>query len=161
VYVSRPDFTFDKTQPLSVTAGSVHFRCSVGSETDAEGKTVGFNKLEIDITQAEAVRLSLHENLVNFDLPVSVIVNGKTVIDKEMVTRDWTIFCSEVLPARFFMLPVVAKLDVVFPLKPQYEAPKPPPEEGAETAPPAEGETATDGQESGTTGTSGTEEEGK
>jgi len=161
VEVTRPDFTFDKSQPLSVTAGSIHFRCSVASEPDAEGKTVAFNKIDLDITQAEGVRLRLHEHLIDFDLPVTVVVNGKTLVDKEKLTRDWSIFCDEVLPARFFMLPIVANLDVAFELKPQYEAPKPPPEEAT---PPAEGETPAEGapvegdKGTGTTDTDGNPE---
>ena len=58
--------------------------------------------------------------MVNLSFPVTVIINGQTIHDKVKVKRDWDLFISDILPRRFFMLPIVGLLECEFKLKPQF-----------------------------------------
>ena len=73
--------------------------------------------------------IALYDGLVNLDHPVTVKVNGEVLVDKRSVARDWDIFINNVLPRRFFMLPVVAMIDCSFERKAQFEEPKVPEKE--------------------------------
>ncbi len=130
--LTRASYHFDtndeaRKQPLSAKAGSVHMRVLREAYTDAEGKESPQNVIHLEITEAESFRLRLSDGLVDLDLPVTVVVNGKVVHDKVKIERNWELFEQRVLPRRFFMLPLVAELDCDFEHKPQFSPPPPPP----------------------------------
>ncbi|HEX5136819.1 MAG TPA: hypothetical protein VFY93_07605 [Planctomycetota bacterium] len=116
--------------PLADKAGRMAFK--VRRET-VEGQDV--NRIEIDITEAEGLKLALSDPLINLDLPVTLTVNGvATDVTKKKYERDWKLFFDNVLPGRYFMLPMLSTLEVAFPLKPQFVAPEEKPAEGADGA---------------------------
>ena len=109
--------SYDPDAPLSAKAGSVKF--DVKLEKDAKSEFV--NIVTIEITEAENLLLYLYDGFVNLSFPVTVVVNGQTIHDKVKVERNWNVFVNEVLPRRFFMLPIVGSLECAFKLKPQFE----------------------------------------
>ncbi len=119
-----------KKAPLAAKAGRVAFE--VRLET-VNGQDI--NRVDIQITEAEGLKLSLYEPLLDLDLPVTITVNGAPVdppVDAKKFDRDWEFFFDNVLPLRFFMLPYLNQVDVSFPYKPEFVAPEAPkPAEGA------------------------------
>jgi hypothetical protein len=128
---------------LSEKAGRLSFQ--VRRET-VEGKDI--NRIDIQVTEAEGIELSLFEPLLNLDLPVTITVNGAPLdppIDAKTFERDWGFFLDNMLGLRFFMLPVLGQVSVRFPLKPQFASPgDAKPAEGTpagDTPPPGEADT--------------------
>jgi len=131
--------------PLAAKAGRMVFK--VRREKNADGQDI--NRIDIDITEAEGLKLALADPLINLDLPVTLTVNGQpTDVTNKKFERDWKAFFELVLPGRYFMLPVLSTLEVAFPLKPQFVPPEEKPAEGegaagaekpADQAKPAEG----------------------
>jgi hypothetical protein len=122
--------------PLAEKAGRVAFH--VRRET-VNGQEV--NRIDLKVTEAEGLKLALSDPLVNLDLPVTITVNGAPTVppfEAKKIERDWAFFFDNVLPGRFFMLPMLCTVDVTFPHKPQFVAPEEKPAEGAEGAKPAD-----------------------
>ncbi len=135
------NFNFDvnaaaKNAPLAAKAGRLAFE--VRRET-VNGQVI--NRIDIQVTEAEGLRISLYEPLLNLDLPVTVTVNGAPVdppVDARKFERDWDLFFENVLPLRFFMVPFLNQVDFDFPLKPEFVDPNAKPAEDAKKA--AEGD---------------------
>lgn len=149
IEITDPNFALKvseaaEKQPMSALAGAMRLRVTQDTGKDAEGNDSPFNKVEIDITEAESLRLYLYDGFVNLGLPITVVVNGEVVHDRVKVERDWDYFVDNILPRAFFMLPVTASLECEFPHKPQFV----PPEEATKEEPPKEGE-GTAGADSG------------
>jgi len=145
-----------KNAPLSAKAGRLVFQ--VRREA-VNGQDV--NRVDLQITEGEGLKLALYEPLLNLDLPVTITVNGVPLdppIEAKKFERDWEFFFNNVLPRRFFMLPALNTMDFAFPHKPQFVSPEEPAgEKPAEEAKPAEGTPAggsppADGEEKKTTG---------
>ncbi|MHC4973975.1 MAG: hypothetical protein ACYTG3_16745 [Planctomycetota bacterium] len=88
---SRSNLFFDVNQkaleaPLEKKAGSMNVEVSQKKVKDKDGK-------------------GLADGWINFDLPVTVKVNGKVIIDRQVVERDWRSFWDTIVPKRFFMAP--------------------------------------------------------
>jgi hypothetical protein len=129
--ITTANYTYDldpasRAAPLEKKAGSVKFE--ITKETDGDQP---YTKINVEITEAEGVRIHLHDGIVDLNQPVTLVVNGKVIHDKVTVKRDWTIFWDRVLPGRFFMLPFVGVIDGQFPHKPQFESPEDKKEEAA------------------------------
>jgi hypothetical protein len=125
-----------KKAPLAEKAGRVVFKVR---RENVNGQDV--NRIDLEITEAEGLKLALSDPLINLDLPLTITVNGAPTtppVEAKRFERDWTFFFDNVLPGRFFMLPMLGTVDVVFPLKPQFVAPEEKPAEGA----PGEGKPA-------------------
>lgn len=82
------------------------------------------NVIDIAVTEAESLSIFLYDGLVDLDHPVTIKVNGEVVREKGKVSRDWKLFWDFVVPGRFFMLPYLAKIDVDFESKAQFEVPE-------------------------------------
>ena len=65
----------------------------------------------------EALTLLLDDEIVDLDRPVTITINGKVVHDAIRIRRDWRFFFKNVMPRRFFMLPIVAQVHCTFDLK--------------------------------------------
>ena len=125
IYLSRANYDYESTpeiekMPLKDRCGSIKFKVDIAIVEEG-GKQVPINLIELEITEADQAHIYLYEDLVNLDLPVTVMVNGAVVIDKQMVQRDWSMFEKVCMPRRFFLYPFVAQLDLEFPLKPRVD----------------------------------------
>jgi len=161
VELLQPNFNLDYNAkiakvPLEKKCGRLHYKATVVEETKLEngkpvmeaGKPVkiSVNRIEIAITECEKIALMLHDGIVDLNLPLTVVVNGKTLVEQQVIERNWEYFWRNVLPARFFMTPYVHRLELTFEGIPQWD----PPEEKNEAK---EGETeAGDGDASGEDG---------
>ncbi len=133
------NFNFDvdkaaKKAPLAEKAGRLVFQ--VRRET-VNGQEV--NRIDLEVTEAEGLKLALYEPLLNLDLPVTITVNGLPAvppIDARKLERDWAFFFDNVLPLRFFMLPMLCTVDVSFAHKPQFVSPEAKPAEEGKAADP-------------------------
>jgi hypothetical protein len=130
--ITTANFSYDldaasTAAPLEKKAGAVKFAITKVAKAGEEPYT----KINLDITEAEGVRIHLHDGIVDLNQPVTLVVNGKVIHDKVHVKRDWTIFWDRVLPGRLFMLPFVGVIDGQFPHKPQFESPEDKKEEAA------------------------------
>ncbi len=129
------NFNFDvspaaKNAPLAAKAGRLSFE--VRREA-VNGQDI--NRIDIHATEAEGLRISLYEPLLNLDLPVTITVNGAPVdppVEAKKFERDWDQFFESVLPLRFFMVPFLNQVDFSFPHKPEFVDPNAKPAEGAE-----------------------------
>ena len=119
-------------QPPSALVGKMSLKVQQQMGKDEQGADAPFNRIEIEITEAESLQLNLYDGFVNLGLPVTVVVNGETIHDKVKVERDWDFLVKNILPRSYFMLPVTATLDCTFPHKPQFVPPAEEPKEGAE-----------------------------
>ena len=129
IFLPRANYAYNSTpeiekMPLKDRCGTIKFKADIAM-VDQGGKQIPINLIELEITEADRAQLFLYEDLVNLDLPVTVKVNGAVVIDQQMVKRDWSIFEKVCMPRRFFLYPIVALLDLKFPLKPRVEIKKP------------------------------------
>jgi hypothetical protein len=88
--------------PLEKKAGSMNVEVSQKKVKDKDGK----------------VRLA--DGWINFDLPVTVKVNGKVIIDRQVVERDWRSFWDTIVPKRFFMAPYLGSLEAKFEHVPEF-----------------------------------------
>jgi hypothetical protein len=136
-----------RNAPLQAKAGRLSFEARRETVKGEDGSEVQVNRIDLKVTEAEKLKILLYEPLVNFDLPLTVTVNGKpTEIASKKIERDWELFFGEILPRRFFMLPMLDVVEVSFELQPEFVAPEPAkPEEGAkpaEAGKPAEGSPA-------------------
>ena len=116
IQIGTANYTYDPDAELSAKAGSVKFSVKL----DKGGESEFVNVVNIEITEAENLTLYLHDGFVNLSFPVTVIINGQTIHDKVKVKRDWDLFISDILPRRFFMLPIVGLLECEFKHKPQF-----------------------------------------
>jgi len=147
-----------KKKPLAEKAGRLVFDAHRETVKDAEGNDVQINVIDLKVTEAEGLKIRLFEPLVNFDLPLTVRVNGQVIegFDRRKISRDWTLFFDNVLPLRFFMAPILNSVELTFPHQPEFAPPAPeepavgqekPAEGGEEKKPaeedPKEGESAT------------------
>jgi hypothetical protein len=128
IIVGLAMYDYDIHQPLEKTAGTIKYKASLESETvkdkDGNEQKVFYNLIDIQITEAEAITLLFYDGMVDLGKPVTIRINGKIIADKVKVARDWSRFVSDVLPLRFFMIPVVGSINCEFAHKPQYVAPK-------------------------------------
>jgi hypothetical protein len=130
-----------KKAPLAEKAGRLVFQVRRES---VNGQDI--NRIDLQVTEAEGLKLALSDPLVNLDLPLTITVNGAPTvppIEAKKFERDWALFFDNMLPGRFFMLPMLATVDITFPLKRQFASPEEKPAEGeakpADEAKPAEG----------------------
>jgi hypothetical protein len=117
-----------KKAPLAEKAGRLVFQVRRDGEV---------NRIDLQVTEAEGLKLALCDPLINLDLPVTITVNGVATVppvEGKKFERDWEFFFDNVLPGRFFMLPMLGTVDVTFAHKPQFVAPEEKPAEGAEGA---------------------------
>ena len=84
-------------------------------------------RIEVKITEAENFTMYLRDDVVPLDDPVTIVVNGKVVVDKKMVERNLSLFINTALPRRYFMFPYMGRIEANFKLKNEYEAKKPAP----------------------------------
>lgn len=118
--LSRAGYDYDTSPeaiklPLSEKCGLIEMKASIVD---------GVNVLDFQIREAEGARIFLYEPLVDFDLPLTVKVNGKAVLEKEKLRRDWKLFENFCMPRKIFTYPVVGMIDIEFPFMPRV-APKP------------------------------------
>jgi len=116
-----PDLTVG---PADKLAGALEFKASASSYKDSTEERP-LNLIEIKITEAEKASVLLDEVLFDLNHPISIVVNGKVVVDKKKVDRDWDFFFSEIFPTRAFMMAYVANLPFEFELLPQVKPEKP------------------------------------
>ncbi len=143
VELMRPNFTLDisaaaRAVPLSKKCGRLHYKATVVEEPQIkDGKPVlqngkpvmiSVNRIEITVTECEKLAIHLHDGVVNLDMPITVVINGTTIKKwtQRTVERDWEYFWNEILPARFFMTPYVAKIKLEFEGVPEFAPPAPP-----------------------------------
>jgi hypothetical protein len=153
------NFNFDvspeaKAAPLSAKAGRVILEAKRETITDAEGNQKPVNRIDLKVTEAEALLLFLYEPLVNFDLPITVTINGKpakladgTELTGKQLERDWELFFNDILPRRFFMSPILNRIDLAFESVPEFSPAKP--EDGEKTGDEAGEEAGGEGEEAG------------
>jgi len=135
------NFNFDvnaaaKNAPLAAKAGRLAFEVR---RDNVNGQEI--NRIDVQVTEAEGLKITLCEPLLNLDLPVTVTVNGAPVdppVDAKKFERDWETFFDNVLPLRFFMLPVLGQVEFKFPHKPEFVDPAA--EKPADAEKPAEGD---------------------
>ena len=133
---------------LHEKAGTLKVKSSVATEEvevdDGQGgkkmEQRSYNRIEIEATEAESVLIYLMEGFIKFGLPLKVVVNGKTIVERDTVERDWSLFWDYTVPRRYFMLPIFGQQqDINFALKPQFVPAAPP-----EGATPQDGEKPAD-----------------
>ena len=120
ILLSRAGYDYDTTPeaaklPLEQKCGLIKMKASLENDV---------NVLEFEIYEGEGARLFLYEPLVNFDLPLTVKVNGAVVLEKEKLTRNWNLFEEVCMPRKIFTYPVVGMIDIDFPFKPRIEPAK-------------------------------------
>ncbi|MFQ5845288.1 MAG: hypothetical protein ACE5JG_09915, partial [Planctomycetota bacterium] len=105
-----------------------------------------YTRIEVRITEAEELKLYLHDGFVPLEQPVSVVVNGQEVLKRQLIRRNLDYFMNEIVASRWFMVPFVAEITVSFPFKRQREPEEKPEEKPAEkkTAAEEEKKTATE-----------------
>jgi hypothetical protein len=78
----------------------------------------------VNVTEAKGFTLRLEDGWIDFDLPLTVQVNGTVVIDRQVVERGWRAFWENIVPNRFFMAPYLGAVEARFPLVPEFAAGK-------------------------------------
>jgi hypothetical protein len=120
-------YDYDVNQPLEKTAGTIKYKASMENEVvkdkDGNETKVFYNLIDLQITEAEAITLLFYDGMVDLGKPVTIRINGKVIADKVVIQRDWNRFVSDVLPLRFFMIPVVGSINCEFEHQPQFVAP--------------------------------------
>jgi len=108
--------------PLEKKAGSMHVEVSQKKVKDKGGTEHLVNLVVVNVTEASGFTLRLADGWIDFDLPVTVQVNGRIVIDRQVVERDWRAFWENIVPNRFFMAPYLGSVEAKFPLVPEFAA---------------------------------------
>jgi hypothetical protein len=121
----KTNLDFDRSDaarnaPLEKKAGSMHVEVTRKKVQDRDGKEHLVNLVVVDVTEASGFVLRLADGWIDFDLPLTIEVNGKIVIDKQVVERDWRSFWDGIVPKRFFMAPYVAAVEAKFDLVPEF-----------------------------------------
>jgi len=109
-----------KDAPLEKKAGAMNVEVSQKKVKDKDGKEHLVNLVLVNVSEAEGFTLRLADGWINFDLPVTVKVNGKVIIDRKVVERDWGSFWDKIVPSRFFMAPYLGDIDVKFEHVPEF-----------------------------------------
>jgi len=122
-----------KFAALEKKAGALNFNSSIEYYEDDEGEKKPYNRVVINATEAESAQLFLMPGQINFDAPLTVVVNGKTILDRKEIEYDWDLFWEVTVPRRFFMIPVFGMQELAFEHVPQFvpEEPEKTGEEGA------------------------------
>ena len=123
----KANLLFDVNQaardaPLEKKAGSMHVEVSQKKVKDKDGTEHLVNLVVVNVTEAKGFTLRLADGWIDFDLPLTVQVNGTVVIDRQVVERDWRWFWDNVVPGRFFMAPYLGSVEAKFPLVPEFAA---------------------------------------
>lgn len=124
------NLVFDVSQaaqaaPLEKKAGSMNVEVSQKNVKDKDGQEHAVNYIVVNVTEAEGFVVRLADGWINFDLPVTIKVNGKVVVDRKVVERDWRSFWDTIVPKRFFMAPYLGSIEVKFDLVPEFVEKKP------------------------------------
>ena len=106
--------------PLDKKAGSMNVEVTQRKVKDKDGKEHLVNLVLVNVSEAEGFTLRLADGWINFDLPVTVKVNGKVIIDRKVVERDWGSFWDNIVPSRFFMAPYLGAVEVKFEHVPEF-----------------------------------------
>lgn len=122
--ILRFNETYAPGIPLDKTAGALTLEVKQGTCKGADGAEKPCTLFDVQITEAESFILHLDDYLAPLDLPMTVNVNGKAVLEGVTVKREPRYFIEQVLPRRFFFLPYVGSLTADFPLRPQYQPPE-------------------------------------
>ncbi len=133
VDITSANYSYDLDQPLEKTAGSLTYKYST------DGKT---NLIEIDVTEAEALNVNLHDDVAHLDLPITIKVNGHILKENVTVKRDWRTFFDRMVSTNMLMIPYLSSISVTFPSVAQFKEETP---EGTEKADDTEKENAGNG----------------
>jgi hypothetical protein len=109
----------DQAAPLELRAGSLHVEVTREKVRDEDGNEQDVNLVAVDVTEAQGFTLRLADGWIDFDLPLTVRVNGEIVIDRQVVERDWRSFWDNIVPQRFLMCPYLAAVEAKFERVPQ------------------------------------------
>jgi hypothetical protein len=109
-----------KDAPLEKKAGSMNVEVSQKPVKDKDGKEQLVNFILVNVTEAEGFILRFADGWINFDLPVTIKVNGKIIVENKAVERDWRLFWDTIVPKRFFMAPYLAVIDAKFEHVPEF-----------------------------------------
>jgi hypothetical protein len=110
---------FDEDAPPELQAGSMHVAVTREKVRDEDGSEQLVNLVAVDVKEAKGFTLRLADGWIDFDLPLTVRVNGETVIDRQPIERDWRYFWDNIVPYRFFMCPYLGSVEVKFDRVPQ------------------------------------------
>jgi len=139
VVLLRENFPAEDAGPLDKTAGTIDFEVTTAEYERKQGDKVEklpYVLIKIAVTDAEQLKINLSDELASLDLPVSVEINGKLIVDKQKITRNWSNFLHYILPRRYFFFSYVAEINCQFELKPQVPVKPVKPVEPAEQKPP-------------------------
>jgi len=106
--------------PLEKKAGSMRVEVTLKRVQDKDGKEHLVNLVVVDVTEASGFVLRLADGWIDFDLPLTIEVNGKIVIDGQVVERDWRLFWDTIVPKRFFMVPYLGSVEAKFDRVPEF-----------------------------------------
>jgi hypothetical protein len=112
--------------PLEKKAGSMNVEVKQKKVKDKDGKEHLVNLVLVNVTESEGFVLRLADGWINFDLPITVKVNGKVIVDGIVVERDWSSFWQNIVPSRFFMAPYLGTVEAKFEHVPEFVAKKKP-----------------------------------
>jgi len=109
-----------RNAPLEKKAGSMNVEVSQKKVKDKDGKEQLVNFVLVNVTEAESFILRLADGWINFDLPITIKVNGKIIVEKQVVERDWRLCWDTIVPKRFFMVPYLAMVEAKFEHVPEF-----------------------------------------
>ncbi|MEE8104042.1 MAG: hypothetical protein V3T86_00750 [Planctomycetota bacterium] len=129
------NFFYNKDQPLEKTAGRVNWKIKREMvDVAGKGQKIPVSRIEIEATECEFLTFMIREDQIPLADPVTVVVNGKVVIENKLIKRDLNWFLENVLAGRFIMMPYTAMLTIEFPLKSEFTDKKEDGKEGADGA---------------------------
>ena len=125
VDLGRVNYSYDEGVALEKAAGSLHYKYSLVTEKDKDGKDVAYNLIEIKVTEVESLSVHFYDGVVDLGLPVTIKVNGNILKDKITIERNWRAVFDIYAPTNMLMLPYMASVTLEFEAVPQYTAPAP------------------------------------
>jgi hypothetical protein len=129
-YATSPQAT---AAPLSAKCGKATFDVTRESFKDEAGQDQFYNRVVLNATEAEGVQIFFVAGLIDWALPVTIVVNGEEKVKLKRYACDWDrFFWPYSLPYRSFHLPLFGKEELTFGHVPQFVPPKPANGAGAE-----------------------------
>ncbi|MFB3065745.1 MAG: hypothetical protein ACE10D_04435, partial [Planctomycetota bacterium] len=121
--VLKAETEHDGELPLEQMVGrmTLEFKSDTYEE---DGEKRPYTRVEVNITEAEQLRLRLHDGIAVMSDPITIVVNGVEVASRVMIKRDFRYFVENVLPGRFFMIPFMGETLVDFKFTPQWKRPE-------------------------------------